>query len=233
MKVIDVVRNIAETIDIGGGRRLTAMQFLQHFLFPPAVQNSYVYKLSGGERRRLYLCTVLMRNPNFLIFDEPTNDLDIETLQVLEEYLINFKGCVIIASHDRYFMDRVVDHLLVFKGEGVIEDYPGNYTQYRQFNEAREKRNIKERKEETKPSQKTYNIRNNEKKRLTYKERCEMQQLETDIELLEKEKKELTEALCSGTLPIDLLTEKSKRLPEVEKELDEKSTRWLELSEFE
>lgn len=233
MKVIDVVRNIAETIDIGGGRRLTAMQFLQHFLFPPAVQNSYVYKLSGGERRRLYLCTVLMRNPNFLIFDEPTNDLDIETLQVLEEYLINFKGCVIIASHDRYFMDRVVDHLLVFKGKGVIEDYPGNYTQYRQFNEAREKRNIKERKEETKPSQKTYNIRNNEKKRLTYKERCEMQQLETDIELLEKEKKELTEALCSGTLPIDLLTEKSKRLPEVEKELDEKSTRWLELSEFE
>lgn len=233
MKVIDVVRNIAETIDIGGGRRLTAMQFLQHFLFPPAVQNSYVYKLSGGERRRLYLCTVLMRNPNFLIFDEPTNDLDIETLQVLEEYLINFKGCVIIASHDRYFMDRVVDHLLIFKGEGVIEDYPGNYTQYRQFNEAREKRNIKERKEETKPSQKTYNIRNNEKKRLTYKERCEMQQLETDIELLEKEKKELTEALCSGTLPIDLLTEKSKRLPEVEKELDEKSTRWLELSEFE
>lgn len=233
MKVIDVVRNIAETIDIGGGRRLTAMQFLQHFLFPPAVQNSYVYKLSGGERRRLYLCTVLMRNPNFLIFDEPTNDLDIETLQVLEEYLINFKGCVIIASHDRYFMDRVVDHLLIFKGEGVIEDYPGNYTQYRQFNEAREKRNIKERKEETKPSQKTYNIRNNEKKRLTYKERCEMQQLETDIELLEKEKKELTEALCSGTLPIDLLTEKSKRLPKVEKELDEKSTRWLELSEFE
>ena len=233
MKVIDVVRNIAETIDIGGGRRLTAMQFLQHFLFPPAVQNSYVYKLSGGERRRLYLCTVLMRNPNFLIFDEPTNDLDIETLQVLEEYLINFKGCVIIASHDRYFMDRVVDHLLVFKGKGVIEDYPGNYTQYRQFNEAREKRNIKERKEETKPSQKTYNIRNNEKKRLTYKERCEMQQLETDIELLEKEKKELTEALCSGTLPIDLLTEKSKRLPEVEKELDKKSTRWLELSEFE
>ena len=233
MKVIDVVRNIAETIDIGGGRRLTAMHFLQHFLFPPAVQNSYVYKLSGGERRRLYLCTVLMRNPNFLIFDEPTNDLDIETLQVLEEYLINFKGCVIIASHDRYFMDRVVDHLLVFKGKGVIEDYPGNYTQYRQFNEAREKRNIKERKEETKPSQKTYNIRNNEKKRLTYKERCEMQQLETDIELLEKEKKELTEALCSGTLPIDLLTEKSKRLPEVEKELDKKSTRWLELSEFE
>lgn len=233
IKVIDVVRNIAETIDLGGGHRLTTMQFLQHFLFPPAVQNSYVYKLSGGERRRLYLCTVLMRNPNFLILDEPTNDLDIETLQVLEEYLKNFKGCAVIASHDRYFMDRVVDHLLVFHGEGKIEDYPGNYTQFREYNEAKEKEINRERKSEQKPGKRTKSIRNDEKRRLTYKERCEMQQLEKEIEQLENEKKELTEALCSGALPIDELTEKSRRLPIIETELDEKSMRWLELSEYE
>lgn len=231
-KVIDVVRNIAETIDVGGGHRVTAMQFLQYFLFPPSVQNSYVYKLSGGERRRLYLCTVLMRNPNFLILDEPTNDLDIETLQVLEEYLVNFKGCVLIASHDRYFMDRVVDHLLVFKGEGVVDDFPGNYTQYRQYCEEQEKESSKLQREETKTVKKPRNSDSAEKKRLSYKERCEMQQLENDIKLLEDEKKQLTAELCSGTLPVDELTEKSKRLPELDKELDEKSMRWLELSEF-
>lgn len=240
MKVIDVVRNIAEYIDLGGGRHLSAMQFLQHFMFSPKAQQNYVYKLSGGERRRLYLCTVLMQNPNFLILDEPTNDLDIVTLQILEEYLKNFKGCVIVVSHDRYFMDKVVDHLLVFRGQGDVRDFPGNYTQYREWEEERlkqeregaakskeapAKKNEKSRTDPNAPAQ--------ERKRLTFKERKEMEQLEADITALEAEKKQIEEALCSGTLSVDELTEKSKRLPVLADELDEKSMRWLELSEIE
>ena len=234
MKVIDAVRRIAETIDLGGGRKLTAMQFLTHFLFPPARQQDYIYKLSGGERRRLYLCTVLMQNPNFLILDEPTNDLDIPTLQILEEYLADFKGCVIVVSHDRYFMDRVVDHLLVFKGEGQVDDFPGNYTQYRDWSELKEKEEEEAKKANTpKTETKTNTWRGEQKKRLTFKERQEMAALEVSIEALEKEKKEIEEALCSGTLSVDELTEKSKRLPLLQDELDEKSMRWLELSEIE
>lgn len=234
MKVIDAVRRIAETIDLGGGRKLTAMQFLTHFLFPPARQQDYIYKLSGGERRRLYLCTVLMQNPNFLILDEPTNDLDIPTLQILEEYLADFKGCVIVVSHDRYFMDRVVDHLLVFKGKGKVDDFPGNYTQYRDWSELKEKEEEEAKKANTpKTEAKTNTWRGEQKKRLTFKERQEMAALEVSIEALEKEKKEIEEALCSGTLSVDELTEKSKRLPLLQDELDEKSMRWLELSEIE
>ena len=234
MKVIDAVRRIAETIDLGGGRKLTAMQFLTHFLFPPARQQDYIYKLSGGERRRLYLCTVLMQNPNFLILDEPTNDLDIPTLQILEEYLADFKGCVIVVSHDRYFMDRVVDHLLVFKGEGQVDDFPGNYTQYRDWSELKEKEEEEAKKANTpKTETKANTWRGEQKKRLTFKERQEMAALEVSIEALEKEKKEIEEALCSGTLSVDELTEKSKRLPLLQDELDEKSMRWLELSEIE
>lgn len=230
-KVIDVVRSVAETIDIGGGKKLSAMQFLQHFLFSPAVQNNYVYKLSGGERRRLYLCTVLMKNPNFLVLDEPTNDLDIETLQVLEEYLLNFKGCLIIVSHDRWFMDRVVDHLLVFKGDANVDDYPGNYTQYREF--CREK----ERQEEKVPKQKgtsenvSVRIACHQRK-LSFKERKELELLEKEIAALEKEKKEIIEALSNGVSSVEEITEKSKRLPLCEKELDEKTDRWIELSEI-
>lgn len=234
MKVIDAVRRIAETIDLGGGRKLTAMQFLTHFLFPPARQQDYIYKLSGGERRRLYLCTVLMQNPNFLILDEPTNDLDIPTLQILEEYLADFKGCVIVVSHDRYFMDRVVDHLLVFKGKGKVDDFPGNYTQYRDWSELKEKEEEEAKKANTpKTEAKANTWRGEQKKRLTFKERQEMAALEVSIEALEKEKKEIEEALCSGTLSVDELTEKSKRLPQLQDELDEKSMRWLELSEIE
>lgn len=234
MKVIDAVRRIAETIDLGGGRKLTAMQFLTHFLFPPARQQDYIYKLSGGERRRLYLCTVLMQNPNFLILDEPTNDLDIPTLQILEEYLADFKGCVIVVSHDRYFMDRVVDHLLVFKSEGKVDDFPGNYTQYRDWSELKEKEEEEAKKANTpKTEAKANTWRGEQKKRLTFKERQEMAALEVSIEALEKEKKEIEEALCSGTLSVDELTEKSKRLPLLQDELDEKSMRWLELSEIE
>ena len=234
MKVIDAVRRIAETIDLGGGRKLTAMQFLTHFLFPPARQQDYIYKLSGGERRRLYLCTVLMQNPNFLILDEPTNDLDIPTLQILEEYLADFKGCVIVVSHDRYFMDRVVDHLLVFKGEGQVDDFPGNYSQYRDWSELKEKEEEEAKKANTpKTETKANTWRGEQKKRLTFKERQEMAALEVSIEALEKEKKEIEEALCSGTLSVDELTEKSKRLPLLQDELDEKSMRWLELSEIE
>lgn len=230
MKVIDVVTDIAEVIELGNGKRLTASQFLQHFLFTPETQHSYVYKLSGGERRRLYLCTVLMRNPNFLVLDEPTNDLDIVTLQVLEEYLCNFKGCVIVVSHDRYFMDKVVDHLLVFKGQGDIRDFPGNYSDYRDWKLAKanhEKALLKPKEE------KTQRVRLNEKRRMTFKERKEFEQLEQDIERLEEEKKQIEEALCSGGLSVDELTEKSKRLPQLETELDEKTMRWLELSEIE
>lgn len=234
MKVIDAVRRIAETIDLGGGRKLTAMQFLTHFLFPPARQQDYIYKLSGGERRRLYLCTVLMQNPNFLILDEPTNDLDIPTLQILEEYLADFKGCVIVVSHDRYFMDRVVDHLLVFKGEGQVDDFPGNYSQYRDWNELKEKEEEEAKKANTpKTETKANTWRGEQKKRLTFKEKQEMAALEVSIEALEEEKKKIEEALCSGTLSVDELTEKSKRLPQLQDELDEKSMRWLELSEIE
>ena len=230
MKVIDVITAIAEVIELGNGKRLTASQFLQHFLFTPETQHSYVYKLSGGERRRLYLCTVLMKNPNFLVLDEPTNDLDIVTLQVLEEYLKNFKGCVIVVSHDRYFMDKVVDHLLVFKGQGDIRDFPGNYSDYRDWKLAR----AEHEKEAAKPKEeKTQRVRLNDKRRLTFKERKEMEQLETEIATLEDEKKSIEEALCSGTLNVDELTEKSKRLPLLNDELDEKSMRWLELSEIE
>ena len=227
MKVIDVITDIAEVIELGNGKRLTASQFLQHFLFTPETQHSYVYKLSGGERRRLYLCTVLMRNPNFLVLDEPTNDLDIVTLQVLEEYLQNFKGCVIVVSHDRYFMDKVVDHLLVFKGQGDIRDFPGNYSDYRDWKLAK----AEHEKEAAKPKEeKTQRVRLNDKRRMTFKERKEFEQLEKEIAALEEEKKQIEEALCSGTLSVDELTEKSKRLPLLNDELDEKTMRWLELS---
>lgn len=230
MKVIDVVQDIAEVIELGDGRRLTASQFLQHFLFTPETQHSYVYKLSGGERRRLYLCTVLMRNPNFLVLDEPTNDLDIVTLQVLEEYLKNFKGCVIVVSHDRYFMDKVVDHLLVFKGQGDIRDFPGNYSDYRDWKLAK----AEHEKEQSKPKEeKTERIRLNDKRKLSFKEKKELEQLEKDIAALEEEKKRLEEMLCSGTLSVAELTEISKRLPVLADELDEKTMRWLELSEIE
>ena len=230
MKVIDVVQDIAEVIELGNGKKLTASQFLQHFLFTPETQHSYVYKLSGGERRRLYLCTVLMRNPNFLVLDEPTNDLDIITLQVLEEYLQNFKGCVIVVSHDRYFMDKVVDHLLVFKGQGDIRDFPGNYSDYRDWREAKEQRE----KEAEKPKEeKTARVRLNDKRKMSFKEKKEFEQLEQEIAGLEQEKADIEAALCSGTLGVEELTEKSKRLPELNDLIDEKTMRWLELSEIE
>ena len=234
MKVIDVVQDIAEVIELGNGKRLTASQFLQHFLFTPETQHSYVYKLSGGERRRLYLCTVLMRNPNFLVLDEPTNDLDIVTLQVLEEYLQGFKGCVIVVSHDRYFMDKVVDHLLVFNGGGDIRDFPGNYTQYREWKEVKA-RHDKEQQAVAKPqaAAKPARTRQDEKRRMSFKERREFEQLEKEIAELEAEKKAVEEALCSGTLSVDELTEKSKRLPQLTDLIDEKTMRWLELSELE
>ena len=235
-KVIDVVTDIAEYIDLGSGRHLTASQFLQHFLFSPEQQHNYVYKLSGGERRKLYLCTVLMRNPNFLVLDEPTNDLDIQTLQILEEYLQDFPGCVIVVSHDRYFMDKVVDHLLVFKGEGDIKDFPGNYTQYRHWSALQSKEeagNNGKKKTPSKNNQTDAATSKPEKpRRLTYKERIEMQQLEKDIEKLEAEQQQLEEELCSGTLSVEELTAKSIRLPKLKEEIDEKSLRWLELSEI-
>ena len=236
MKVIDVVRRIAEHIDLGGGKHLTAMQLLQHFMFSPQAQQSYVYKLSGGEKRRLYLCTVLMQNPNFLVLDEPTNDLDIITLQVLEEYLRNFKGCVIVVSHDRYFMDKVVDHLLVFRGEGNIKDFPGNYTQFREAEDRAEKEKEKEVKTTSQatvsaaPAKAKPNF-SEQKRRLSYKERMEYERLEKDIEALEAEKKQIEEALSSGTLSVADITTMSKRLPVLTDELDEKSLRWLELDE--
>ena len=230
MKVIDVIQDIAEVIELGGGRKLTASQFLQHFLFTPEQQHNYVYKLSGGEKRRLYLCTVLMRNPNFLVLDEPTNDLDIVTLQVLEEYLQAFKGCVIVVSHDRYFMDKVVDHLLVFNGQGDIRDFPGNYSDYRDWKDAKEQHQ----KEQEKPKEEKNNrVRLNDKRKMTFKEKKEFEQLETLIAELEQEKADIEAALCSGTLSVDELTEKSKRLPELNDLIDEKTMRWLELSEIE
>ncbi len=238
-KVIDVIRDIAEYIDMGGGKHFSASQFLQYFLFTPEQQHNYVYKLSGGERRKLYLCTVLMKNPNFLVLDEPTNDLDIVTLQILEEYLQDFPGCVIVVSHDRYFMDKVVDHLLVFKGDGVIKDFPGNYTQYREFSsEWREVRGEKIPPKGENKSQKgnldsASDTSLASKRKMTYKEKTEFERLEKEIAALEAEQKQLEEALCSGTLSIDELTEKSKRLPQLKDELDEKSLRWLELSEIE
>lgn len=228
-KVIDVVTDIAEYIDLGSGRHLSASQFLQHFMFSPEEQYNYVYKLSGGEKRKLYLCTVLMRNPNFLVLDEPTNDLDIKTLQVLEEYLQDFPGCVIIVSHDRYFMDKVVDHLLVFKGGGEVQDFPGNYTQYRQWSQLASQAESKaapvEKKE--KPA-----YRNENKRKLTYKEKTEFEQLGKDIAALESEQADIEAQLSSGTLSVAEITEKSKRLPMLKDELDEKSMRWLELSEI-
>ncbi|MDD7318198.1 MAG: ABC-F family ATP-binding cassette domain-containing protein [Prevotella sp.] len=235
-KVIDVVTDIAEYIDLGSGRHLTASQFLQHFLFSPEQQHNYVYKLSGGERRKLYLCTVLMRNPNFLVLDEPTNDLDIQTLQILEEYFQDFPGCVIVVSHDRYFMDKVVDHLLVFKGGGEIKDFPGNYTQFRQWSAMQSKEEGAENsKKNTNNKRGIANTKSSvpeKPRRLTYKERIEMQQLEKDIETLEAEQRLLEEQLCSGQLSIEDLTAKSIRLPKLKEKIDEKSIRWLELSEI-
>ena len=233
-KVIDVIRDIAEYVDLGGGRKLSASQLLQHFLFTNEQQYNYVYKLSGGERRKLYLCTVLMRNPNFLVLDEPTNDLDIVTLQILEEYLQDFPGCVIVVSHDRYFMDKVVDHLLVFRGQGDIKDFPGNYTQYRQWAALEESGDAGKTGKAGKPADAAKTgYRHDDRRRLSYKEKREMEQLEKDIAALEEEQHQLEEALCSGTLSVDELTEKSKRLPLLKDELDEKSMRWLELSEIE
>lgn len=237
-KVIDVITEIADYIDLGGGKHMTASQFLQFFLFTPEEQHNYVYKLSGGEKRKLYLCTVLMRNPNFLVLDEPTNDLDIQTLQVLEEYLQDFAGCVIVVSHDRYFMDKVVDHLLVFKGEGEIQDSPGNYTQYREWSRMQAK-------DEAKPAKSGNATAENDgagtakrdanfenKRKMSYKEKREYEQLTQEIDALTEEQKKLEEELCSGNLSVEELTEKSKRLPEIKDELDEKEMRWLELAEM-
>ena len=237
-KVIDVITEIADYIDLGGGKHMTASQFLQFFLFTPEEQHNYVYKLSGGEKRKLYLCTVLMRNPNFLVLDEPTNDLDIQTLQVLEEYLQDFAGCVIVVSHDRYFMDKVVDHLLVFKGEGEIQDFPGNYTQYREWSRMQAK-------DEAEPAKSGNATAENDgagtakrdanfenKRKMSYKEKREYEQLTQEIDALTEEQKKLEEELCSGNLSVEELTEKSKRLPEIKDELDEKEMRWLELAEM-
>lgn len=240
-KVIDVITEIADYIDLGGGKHMTASQFLQFFLFTPEEQHNYVYKLSGGEKRKLYLCTVLMRNPNFLVLDEPTNDLDIQTLQVLEEYLQDFAGCVIVVSHDRYFMDKVVDHLLVFKGEGEIQDFPGNYTQYREWSRMQ----AKDEAEQAKPAKSGNATAENDgagtakrdanfenKRKMSYKEKREYEQLTQEIDVLTEEQKKLEEELCSGNLSVEELTEKSKRLPEIKDELDEKEMRWLELAEM-
>lgn len=229
MKVIDAVRKYAETVDLGGGKSLTAMQFLTHFLFPPARQQDFVYKLSGGERRRLYLCTVLMQNPNFLILDEPTNDLDIATLNVLEDYLADFRGCVIIVSHDRYFMDKVVDHLLVFKGDAEIDDFPGNYTQYRNI----PKEDATEKVDDKLKTAATTTRVVERKRKLSFKEKQELAQLEQEIEALETEKKQIETDLCSGTLSVEQLTTMSKRLPELNEEMELKTLRWMELQEIE
>ena len=238
-KVIDVITAIADYVDLGSGRKMSASQLLQYFLFTPEQQYNYVYKLSGGERRKLYLCTVLMRNPNFLVLDEPTNDLDIVTLQILEEYLQDFPGCVIVVSHDRYFMDKVVDHLLVFKGQGEIKDFPGNYTQYREWEKAQPMppklggdRGLNKQKNSTSSDPQPPNLGGLQKRKLTYKEKRELEQLEKDIEALEAEKKQIEEALCGGTTSVDEITKLSKRLPVLNDELDEKSMRWLELSEI-
>lgn len=232
-RVIDVIADIADYIEYGGGKHITATQLLQHFLFTPEQQYDYVYKLSGGERRKLYLCTVLMRNPNFLVLDEPTNDLDIQTLEVLEEYLQDFPGCVIIVSHDRFFMDKIVDHLLVFRGEGEIKDFPGNYTQFREW-ESLKPKELADNKNNTSDTEKKEKREfvGEQRRKKTYKEKCEFERLEKEIAALEEEQKSIEEALCSGMLPIDELTEKSKRLPIIKDELEEKEMRWLELSEI-
>jgi len=232
MKVIDVVQNIAEVIDLGNGNKLTASQFLQHFLFPPEKQHNYVYKLSGGEKRRLYLCTVLITNPNFLVLDEPTNDLDIITLNILEEYLAGFKGCLIVVSHDRYFMDKVVDHLLVFHGNARIQDFPGNYTQFRAWKTLEQKKQTEELKTTKQDSEQRRNRPPEEKKKLSFKEKREFEALEAEIELLETEKTAISKALSSGNLPSGELMKKSSRLSEIINLIDEKTTRWLELSEL-
>ena len=229
-KVIDVITEIADYIDLGSGRHMSASQFLQYFMFTTQQQQNYVYKLSGGERRKLYLCTVLMKNPNFLVLDEPTNDLDIQTLQVLEEYLQDFPGCVIVVSHDRYFMDKVVDHLLVFKGNGEIKDFPGNYTQYREWQKMQSKNDV-EKTIKAELKQSNLKTTTKESRKLTFKEKREFEQLEKDIEKLEAEQKEIEEALTSCTLSVDEITEKSIRLPKLKEELDEKTMRWLELAE--
>ena len=231
-KVIDVITDIADYIDLGGGRHMMASQFLNYFMFTPEQQHNYVYKLSGGERRKLYLCTVLMRNPNFLVLDEPTNDLDIQTLQVLEQYLEDFPGCVIVVSHDRYFMDKVVDHLLIFKGEGVVKDFPGNYTQYREWSVLKSKEDSEKEKSKTEKAPVKKDYHHDTRRRMSYKEKREFEQLTADIEKLENEQKQLEMELCSGQLSVEELTEKSKRLPKLKDELDEKSMRWLELSEL-
>ena len=231
-KVIDIIKDIAEYIDLGGGKHMTASQFLQHFMFTPEQQHNYVYKLSGGEKRKLYLCTVLMHNPNFLVLDEPTNDLDIQTLQVLEEYLQDFPGCVIIISHDRYFMDKIIDHLLVFEGQGRIKDFPGNYTQYREWASLQTQEKVptaNNTKEDNDPKK---NYRNETKRKLSYKEKREFEQLEEEIIQLEEEQKTLEDALSGSELSVEKITEKSKRLACLKSELDEKSFRWLELSEL-
>ena len=231
-KVIDIIKDIAEYIDLGGGRHMTASQFLQYFMFTAQQQQNYVYKLSGGEKRKLYLCTVLMRNPNFLVLDEPTNDLDIQTLQVLEEYLQDFPGCVIVVSHDRYFMDKVVDHLLVFRGSGDIKDFPGNYTQFREWQKLQSENEQTAKPEVTEVNKDRSRTRNQEKKKLSFKEKQEYERLEKEISQLEAEQQEIEQKLCSGELPIDKITEYSIRLPILKDELDEKSMRWLELSEM-
>ena len=235
MKVIDVVQKIAEYIDLGDGRKMSVSQFLNFFLFTPEKQHNYVYKLSGGEKRRLYLCTVLMRNPNFLVLDEPTNDLDIVTLNVLEEYLRSFKGCVIVVSHDRYFMDKVVDHLLVFRGQADIKDFPGNYTQYREWKDYQdqlEKEQEAAKQAKAAPEPEKPRRQEQPKKKLTFKEKKEFEALDAEIPQLEAEKAEIEAALSSGTLSTDELLAKSDRITKLIEEIDEKTLRWLELSEF-
>jgi ATP-binding cassette subfamily F protein uup len=234
MKVLDVMQNIAEVIDLGNGNRLTASQFLQHFLFPPEKQHNFVYKLSGGEKRRLYLCTILITNPNFLVLDEPTNDLDIVTLNILEEYLQQFKGCVIVVSHDRYFMDKVVDHLLAFQGNANIKDFPGNYTEYRKWKEIQETIE-KEKEQAAKPKEKkpqAVSTKNDDKKKLSFKEKREFEELDVLIPKLEEEKETLENELSSGTLSTDELLSKSSRISELIDEIDEKIMRWMELSDL-
>ena len=233
MKVIDAVKSIAEVVQVGG-KSLTASQFLQHFLFSPAKQYDYVCKLSGGERRRLYLCTVLMSAPNFLVLDEPTNDLDIDTLQVLEEYLADFKGCVIVVSHDRYFMDKVVDHIFVFNGQGDIKDFPGNYTDYRDWREEEKAAAVKNNVVKSKPQKETTEKEapSTGKRKMSFKEKREFEALEQEIPLLEQEKQQLETEMSSGTLDGNALVQKSMRVAELIELIDDKSMRWLELSEI-
>lgn len=232
MKVIDVIKAIAEYIDVGKGKRMSASQFLQYFLFTPEQQYDYVYKLSGGEKRKLYLCTVLMKHPNFLILDEPTNDLDIDTLQVLEEYLEDFPGCVIVVSHDRYFTDKIVDHLLVFNGDGNINDFPGNYTQYREYQRLQERDSVEKSEKTSTDKPKNQSSNPLQKRKLSYKEKCEYEQLSADIDTLEKEQKEIETTLSAPTVAVEEINDLCKRLATLKEELEEKSLRWLELSEW-